>query len=172
MAIVVAAWFAFDRATKLHFDQFPLGEALGGPYLGLFEFTLVHNTGAAWGLFSGSTFALGVNSVVISIVVFAAALFLARRSNWVFSLGAALVVAGGLGNAFDRFAYDYVVDFINVTFIEFPVFNIADIGVTCGCALVIVAILFFWKETPKPSVADAEASPGRDPDASGEGGDR
>lgn len=154
LAVIVAVgsiWFAIDRATKLYFDQFVVGAEVGGPFLGLFDFTLVHNTGAAWGMFSDSTFALGINSLVISIVVVAAALFFARRSNWMLSLGAALVAAGGIGNAFDRFVYGYVVDFINLSFIDFPVFNVADIGVTCGCVLMIIALLFFWRESPKAS---------------------
>ena len=74
---------------------------------------------------------------------------------WLFSLGAALVVAGGLGNAFDRFMLGYVVDFINLTFIDFPVFNIADIGVTCGFVLAAIAFLFFWKTPEEQQKADA-----------------
>ena len=49
--------------------------------------------------------------------------------------------SGGLGNAFDRFAQGYVIDFIDFTFIDFPVFNIADIGVTCGFVLLVIGYL-------------------------------
>ncbi len=46
-----------------------------------------------------------------------------------------------MGNALDRFTLGYVVDFIEPVFIDFPVFNIADIGVTCGVVLVLVSML-------------------------------
>ena len=69
----------------------------------------------------------------------------ARRSNWVLTLGGALVVAGGIGNAIDRFIQGYVVDFIELSFMDFPVFHIADIGVTCGVVLIFIAVIFFWR---------------------------
>ena len=155
IAAVVVVWFVFDRVTKVHFDEHIPGVTLGGPYAGLFEFVVVHNTGAAWGIFDGSTFLLGIMSVVVSIAAAIFAIVFAKRSNWLFSLGVALVVAGGLGNAFDRFMLGYVVDFINLTFIDFPVFNIADIGVTCGFALAAIAFLFFWKTPEEQQKADA-----------------
>ena len=57
-------------------------------------------------------------------------------------LGGALIVAGGLGNALDRFTLGYVVDFIDTTFISFPTFNVADIGVTCGFVLFFAGMLW------------------------------
>lgn len=156
LAAVAIVWLVIDRLTKIHFDQFEVGDFLGGPYAGLFDFTLVHNTGAAWGLFGNSTFVLGVFSIVACAVIGVVAVVLACRSNWLFTLGAALIVAGGLGNAFDRFFQGYVVDFINLAFVHFPVFNIADIGVTCGFALVVIAILFFWNDGARSAVTDAD----------------
>ena len=56
-----------------------------------------------------------------------------------------LVVAGGIGNAIDRFSQGYVVDFIDLAFMDFPVFNVADIGVTCGFVLFLVALVMEWR---------------------------
>lgn len=151
LVAVAAVWLAVDRVTKIYFDGFSLGEDVAGPFAGLLQFTLVHNTGGAWGLFSGSTLPLAVFSTVVAVAVAAAAILLAQRSTWLLTLGAALIVAGGIGNAIDRFAQGYVVDFIELSFIDFPVFNIADIGVTCGFALVIVAVLFFWRGEADPA---------------------
>lgn len=150
LVVVAALWLVFDRLTKLYFDAFELGEDIAGPFAGLFQFTLVHNTGGAWGVFSGSTFALGVFSLAISIVVAVIIVLFARRSTWMLTLGGALVVAGGIGNAIDRFMQGYVVDFIELSFMRFPVFNIADIGVTCGVVLIFVAVLFFWRGDDAP----------------------
>ena len=59
--------------------------------------------------------------------------------------GLALVLAGAIGNLFDRIAYGYVIDMIEVTFIEYPVFNLADNMVVIGTALFALYILFFDK---------------------------
>lgn len=69
------------------------------------------------------------------------------------ALGLSLVVAGGIGNAIDRFTLGYVVDFIEPVFIDFPVFNVADIGVTCGVALFIASLII---EMLKASHAEHE----------------
>ena len=61
--------------------------------------------------------------------------------------GYALVLAGGIGNAIDRFVQGYVTDFIEFSFIDFPVFNVADIGVTCGFALIVIC--YFLSATSK-----------------------
>ena len=70
---------------------------------------------------------------------------------------AGVVVAGGLGNAIDRFALGYVVDFIEPVFIDFPVFNVADIGVTCGFVLFFAGMLWSMrKDAPAKEVASEE----------------
>ncbi len=154
-SFVAIVWLAFDMLTKAFFNTFEVGELIGGPYLGLFEFRLVHNTGAAWGMFGDSTFALGVLSVVVCAMLIAFLLLVDPPLNSVCTVGLALVFAGGVGNAIDRFSQAYVVDFINATFIDFPVFNIADIGVTCGFALLFVG--FFIAERAS-SACDEERS--------------
>ena len=58
----------------------------------------------------------------------------------------AAIYAGGLGNMIDRLRLGYVVDMIETTFIEFPVFNVADIFITCGCILMMIHLIFFNKE--------------------------
>ena len=68
-------------------------------------------------------------------------LFLSKNISIPETIGMALVFAGGIGNAIDRFAQGYVVDFIHFVFIDFPVFNIADIGVTCGMVLFLVSFI-------------------------------
>ena len=65
----------------------------------------------------------------------------------------AAVYAGGLGNVLDRVRLGYVVDMIQTEFMEFPVFNVADCFITCGCILLILHMIFFnkefWKEEKK-----------------------
>ncbi len=143
-AFIALAWLVFDRATKAYFEgAYTLGQA--GTNCGLFRFTLVHNTGAAWGMFGDSTFALGITSTIVCMLIALAFAFWEKltghKASSLETCALALVFSGGLGNAIDRFAQAYVIDFIDFTFIDFPVFNIADIGVTCGFVLVVVGYL-------------------------------
>lgn len=153
---VTLAWIALDSATKAQAAQYRVGELIAGPLAGLLNIRLVHNTGAAWGIFSGSTFALGLFSLVICAVLVAYFLFALKRVSLLETVGLALIVGGGAGNAIDRFAQGYVVDFLEVTFIEFPVFNVADIGVTCGLVLLALGMLRAFRASG--AKADGEAA--------------
>lgn len=143
---VVVVWLAFDIATKAYFNSgsFHVGQLIAGPFCGVFEFLLVHNTGAAWGIFGNATFWLGVFSLVVCAGMLVLFSFLSKDISALEAIGIALAFSGGLGNALDRFMLGYVVDFINFVFIDFPVFNIADIGVTCGIVLFLIG--FFLRE--------------------------
>lgn len=154
---VAAAWLALDQLTKAFFNggSFQLGEHIAGPFLGLFRFTLVHNTGAAWGMFGGSTLALGVLSLGVCALLLAYLLVLEPEASLAQAVGLALVVAGGIGNAIDRFAQGYVVDFIDFAFMDFPVFNVADIGVTCGFVLFFCALLWDMRREGESGAARA-----------------
>lgn len=137
---VSLVWLVFDRITKIWADSAEPGTVLIEDIGGLFEFVLVHNTGAAWGMFSNSTFALGIFSLVVcAIILVVLFTYVRKEGNLVQVFFLALVFSGGLGNAIDRMAYSYVIDFINAKFISFPVFNVADIGVTCGIVLFMLA---------------------------------
>lgn len=138
--LVVVVWFMFDLITKGVFNAYEPGQVIAGPFLGIFQFMLVHNTGAAWGVFGDMTLVLGIFSILVCAAVVAYLFFYAPESSFPLVLGGALVVAGGLGNALDRLTLGYVIDFIEPVFINFPVFNVADIGVTCGVVIFIVGL--------------------------------
>lgn len=138
--LVVVVWFMIDLITKGVFNAYEPGQVIAGPFLGIFRFTLVHNTGAAWGVFGDMTLVLGIFSILVCAAVVAYLFFYAPESSFPLVLGGALVVAGGLGNALDRLTLGYVIDFIEPVFINFPVFNVADIGVTCGVVIFIVGL--------------------------------
>ena len=161
------AWSVFDWLTKRYFDgSFALGQVITGPILGLFRFVLVRNTGAAWGMFGGSTLVLGTVSTLVCVFIaiyFAAS---ARQACLGEVIGLALIFAGGLGNALDRFLVGYVVDFVEFTFFSFPVFNIADIGITCGIVIVAASLVYTWQRQRK-----ASGSPSGPSGQEGQGGD-
>ena len=119
-------------------------------FLGL---TYVQNTGAAFSSFEGQQwlfaliFALFTAGVVYEY--FKKPMGFTTFERWCI----AAIYGGGLGNMIDRVRMGYVVDMIETDFMTFPVFNVADIFITCGCALLLVSLIFFnkdfWKEEKK-----------------------
>ena len=121
---------------------------------GFLEWNYVENTGAAFGSFSGNTALLSVITAVI-IIAGIAAIILKKINNKFLLVTATVIIAGGLGNLIDRIFRGYVVDFIKVLFIDFPVFNFADILVTCGSfMLIIYLIIDIYKDSRKKSKGD------------------
>ena len=157
-ACVAVLWLLIDIVTKAYFNVFEVGQVVAGPFLGLVQFRLVHNTGAAWGMFGDSTFVLGVLSVVVCTVLAVYLFLVARRASLLEVIGGALIWAGGIGNAIDRFNLGYVVDFIDPVFIDFPTFNVADIGVTCGFVLFFAGILLTMKAAEAAAAAGSSVA--------------
>ena len=148
---IVVVWLVLDQASKLFFNgSYHAGQVISDPIFGIFRFHLVYNTGGAWSIFSGATWALGAFSLVVCIAL------TPQRPNSGELIGISLVVAGGIGNAIDRFTLGFVVDFIEPTFIDFPIFNVADIGVTCGIILFIVSLLIHERTEAKRAVCGSE----------------
>lgn len=144
-AAIVVVWVALDQLSKSLFANQQPSDIIAGPFLGLIDIRLVHNTGGAWGIFSNSTFALGVFSVAVCLAIAAFFFLTLRQTNWAQTIAFGLIVGGGIGNAIDRFTQGFVTDFIEFSFFDFPVFNIADIGVTCGFALLILGMIAAWR---------------------------
>lgn len=154
---IVVVWLVLDQASKLFFNgSYHTGQVISDPILGIFRFHLVYNTGGAWSIFSGATWALGAFSLVVCIALTAYLALTPQRPNTGELIGISLVVAGGIGNAIDRFTLGFVVDFIEPTFIDFPIFNIADIGVTCGIILFIVSLLIHERTEAKRAARGSE----------------
>lgn len=118
-----------------------------------FSLTHIHNDGGAWGMFDGAIWLF-----VVIFVIFAAFIiweFSKKRMPFTtferFCIVA--VFAGGLGNIIDRLRFGFVIDMITTEFINFPIFNVADIFITCGCILLILHLIFFnkafWKDDKK-----------------------
>lgn len=158
--ILAAALAALDQLVKfLVRANIPLNGS--APFLPhIMDLTYVQNTGAAFSLFSGHTWVLGVISLVVSIIL-AAALWKPVFHHPFGRISLAVVLAGAVGNLIDRFAFGFVTDMFRTLFIRFAVFNVADICVVVGgIALCVYVILFYDKLEPKPEVphdaADAE----------------
>lgn len=143
-ALIALAVTAADQIMKLWIQgNVALGEVFGKiPHIA--EFVFVKNTGAAFSILSGKVWLLSAVSMIFCIAVVVYMIW-KRPKNPLLCTSLALIFAGALGNAIDRIAYGYVVDFINLSFMNFPVFNIADIAITIGAVLIVVYEVFFDK---------------------------
>lgn len=95
---------------------------------GLLQLQLVRNTGAAFSLFTGLPWLLGVVSLVVSVGVLLWILRRPSRGPWE-SLALGFLLGGALGNGLDRWRLGAVVDFLALEPISFPVFNLADVAI-------------------------------------------
>lgn len=105
---------------------------------GVFHFTYVINTGAAFSSFRGGATWLRWLSLAVSAGLMAMAWFGASLSR-LEQLAFGFILAGALGNGLDRFLFGYVVDFLDFRVIQFPVFNLADVFINFGIACLLLA---------------------------------
>ena len=153
MTLFAAGIVAADQFTKfLVLQNIPLhGHVDFIP--GLLNLTYVRNTGAAFSSFEGAQWLFAVVFVLFT----AAIVWEFSGKRWPFTnFERWLIVAiygGGVGNMIDRFRFGYVVDMIETDFMVFPVFNVADCFITCGCIALMIHLIFFnksfWKEEKK-----------------------
>lgn len=139
---------------------------------GVVKLVNIHNSGAAFGLLGDAAYArwlfLGVAAlfIIVIIVVLAKHMFKSRFANWC----AVLALAGAVGNCIDRALYGYVVDMFKVEFMNFAVFNVADVFLVVAClAFIIYLIVDIFRggrsddddgeEEEKPSRSERKAEP-------------
>ena len=113
---------------------------------GLIGLRYTENTGISFSLFGESGAAMLVISIVTALVMLAGIvwLLLGKIGGAAPLCGAALILAGGVGNLVDRLFHGFVVDYIELLFVRFAIFNFADICITCGVVLVTVWVI--WLE--------------------------
>ena len=150
MALFAAGIVAADQISKaLVLTHIPLGGEV--PVLpGVVGLTYVRNFGAAFSSFQGMQWLFAVIFIVFTVAVIweyrKKAMPFTKLERWCI----AAIYGGGLGNMIDRLRFGYVVDMIETQFMEFPVFNVADCLITCGCILLVAHLILFnkdfWKE--------------------------
>ena len=153
MILFVAGATALDQLTKfLVVENISLyGHVEFIP--DVLSFTYVQNTGAAFSSFRGMQWLF----LVVFIVFTAGVVWEFSKKKMPFTTFErwciAAIYGGGLGNMIDRLRYGYVVDMVKTEFMNFPVFNVADCFITCGCVLLLVHLFFFnrefWKDEKK-----------------------
>ena len=139
--VSVALLVAVDQIIKLlvieHLE--PMGSL---PLIdGIIQLNYAENTGAAFGSFSAHTNLLSIFTAVM-IIIGLWYLFAKKRKVDVEYVCIALIMAGGLGNLVDRIFRGFVVDYIEPLFIDFAIFNFADILVTCSSVVLVIWLIY------------------------------
>ena len=143
MVIYIAIFLliiAFDQISKhLITSRFAVGEGMT-VIKGIFDFRYIENRGAAFGLLQGAR----VFFIVLTVVVFLAIIIYlvkAKPKSHLEKTALCFIAGGAIGNFIDRVYLGYVRDFIETTFMDLPIFNIADCFVCIGAGLYILSAL-------------------------------
>lgn len=110
----------------------------------LLDITYVENRGAAFGIFQNQRW-LFIIFAVIMIIFFAYLIKYKNLNDKMFLVAAALIISGGIGNLIDRLFWGYVVDYIKLSFFS-PICNFADYCITFGTIILIIYVIFFYKD--------------------------
>lgn len=145
LALAAVFCVAADQAVKLLVvSTMQLGET--GRFLPpLLQLTRVHNYGAAWSSFSGARWLLVILTAAGMAAIAWLLVKIVRHPLGQWSL--AWILGGGIGNLIDRVRLGYVVDMLETMFIDFPVFNVADVFVVCGTVGALIYYLAFYSKS-------------------------
>lgn len=114
---------------------------------GVLEFNYLENRGAAFGMLQNQKiFFVFVAIVFLSVIVYVLFKTPDTRKYTRLHMFLVMIAGGAIGNMIDRLRLDYVVDFIYFVLINFPIFNVADIYVTVATAILIIQVLFVYKD--------------------------
>jgi signal peptidase II len=152
---MVVFLFLIDQVSKSLCHQWlDLGQSV--PVIqDVFHLTLVHNKGAAFSLFQEQPVLL----LCFTFVLFLGFLVYALRRPLLQQaelISLSLILGGALGNIADRLTLGYVVDFLDFTLIDYPIFNLADVFIFCGIVMMIIRVLQQPAEAPDNKLPDQD----------------
>ncbi len=149
--IVAIVSVAIDQIFKINMVEYMSSHPYGIEVTSFFRLVMVWNSGVSFGMFSGGDttrlFLIGISSAISVILL----IWLYRSDRKFLSTGIGLVLGGAVGNIIDRIHYGRVADFFDfdLYFMRWPAFNIADIAIVCGVAILLVDSLFFDEKSTK-----------------------
>ena len=127
-----------DRLTKIYAVNNFMEKSIDGKLINL---TYLENRGAAFGILQDKRLVFIILTTAIVLYLLYYFVKNIKTSPMILNLSLAMIISGAIGNFYDRLIQGYVVDFLEFSFVKFPVFNVADIFVTVGCALMIIYII-------------------------------
>lgn len=147
IAILVAV---LDQIIKAYVRSLPVGKTFF-QIPGILSLTHCVNTGAAFSMLAGHTAAIALVSLglLAGIGIYAARKLHLTHSAWI---AVACLAGGGTGNLLDRLLFSGVTDYIRLQFIDFPVFNLADIAITASVAVLLILLASDTLEKPTEDI--------------------
>ena len=140
--LLISFFCIFDQLSKIYITL-NINKLLNKDLL-IFTIEFVRNYGAAFNIFSGNRLFLSFVSVISTVIL---SYFVFISENKTFNkYGLSFILAGSVGNGIDRILNGYVIDFIKIKFINFPVFNIADIAINIGVLILIISYLRYKRK--------------------------
>ncbi len=139
LPILIILGIVIDQIVKIAVvDHFALSQQKV-VLKGVLSLTMLHNNGAAWSLLEGQQWFFTITTIFVLV---AATWFLIKNlhKNW-YAFGLTLIISGALGNFIDRVRQGYVVDMFQLDFINFPIFNVADMLLSIGFVILFIGIL-------------------------------
>jgi len=133
--LIICFFCLLDQLSKFYINS-NLHKLLNKDYL-FITIDFVRNYGAAFNIFSGSRIFLSVISI-FSTIILCYFIFISENKN-INKYGLSFIVSGSIGNGIDRILNGYVIDFIKFKFINFPIFNVADILINIGVIILIIS---------------------------------
>lgn len=145
--LVMAALFCVDRFTKVLAVRYLKGNDPVKIIPGVFELRYLENRGAAFGMLQDMrTLFIVVGGVFIAVIIFFLIMLPATMKYRLLRICLVILGAGAIGNLYDRITLNYVIDFLYFIYIDFPIFNVADIFVTVSAAMLVILFLFIYKD--------------------------
>ena len=114
---------------------------------GVLEFQYLENAGAAFGMMQRAQGFFVISAIAVLIIITSVLFNMpGGKRHLPLRVNVVVIAAGALGNLIDRLRFQYVRDFIYFKLINFPIFNVADICVTCGAIVLMILLLWFYKD--------------------------
>lgn len=143
LILLVAADYATKYLAVVKLKNQPAFSIIDG----VLEFNYLENRGAAFGMLQDQkVFFVFIAAVFLSVIVFVLLRTPEDKKYRKLHVLLTMIASGAIGNMIDRLRYDYVVDFIYIALINFPIFNVADMYVTFATVILIIQVLFVYKD--------------------------
>ena len=144
---IIFILIVLDQLTKILAVHFLGGGQKVILIPGVLELTLIHNSGAAFGILQNAmVFFFTITAAALAVIIIILSRIPSSRRYLPMRLCLFFIAAGAVGNLIDRVVFSYVRDFIYFSLIDFPVFNVADIYITCAAFAMVCLTLFYYKE--------------------------
>ncbi len=151
--IIATVAVVVDQLFKIQMVEYMTSYPYGIDVTPFFRLVMVWNSGVSFGMFAGGETTRWVLIALSLAICLVLVIWMARATHKLLGYALGLVLGGALGNIIDRLHYGRVADFFDVdlVFMRWPAFNIADMAIVCGVILMLVQSLFFDENSSKKS---------------------